>query len=278
MEIQIQTTTLCNATCVMCPYPEVSKEFPVGKMSDDLYQKILAECSTEKGLRRIEPFLMNEAFIDKRMPEMIAQAKQMVPHAAVTVTTNGTPLVPKVTDRLIDAGLDAIWFSFNGATPATYEKIMGIPYEKVKANIEYLLQTKPESLQVFINMIETIPMAGEIEENIAYWKSLGIQAGSSPLVNRGGNVKNFAELNYKAISEVPVRTCELVFYKMYILHNGDAILCCMDWRRNVVLGNVYEKSIREIWNGEVYQEIRRKHIEGRDGEIDLCANCSYTLN
>ncbi|MCP9234987.1 glycosyltransferase [Lewinella sp. JB7] len=278
LEIQIQTSTLCNATCVMCPYPEVSQEFPVGRMDEQLYRKILDECAGEPGLRRIEPFLMNEAFIDKRVPEWIRLAKDTVPHAAVTVTTNGTPLVPAVTDRLIASGIDAIWFSFNGAKPETYEKIMGIPYEKVMHNIEYLLENKPDHLQVYVNMIETELMAGEINENIENWRRLGVQAGSSPLVNRGGNVKNFAELNYQAISEVPVRSCELVYYKMYILHNGDCILCCMDWRRSVVLGNVRERSIREIWNGAAYREIRRLHTEGRDAEIPICGNCSYTLN
>ncbi|MBB4079910.1 glycosyltransferase involved in cell wall biosynthesis/MoaA/NifB/PqqE/SkfB family radical SAM enzyme [Lewinella aquimaris] len=278
VEIQIQTSTLCNATCVMCPYPEVSKEYPVGRMEEKLYRKIIEECANEPGLRRIEPFLMNEAFIDKRVPEWIKLAKDKVPHAAVTVTTNGTPLVPSVTDRLIASGIDAIWFSFNGAKPETYEKIMGIPYEKVMHNIEYLLAHKPDHLQVYVNMIETELMADEIAENIENWRRLGVQAGSSPLVNRGGNVTNFSELNYQAISEVPVRSCELVYYKMYILYNGDCILCCMDWRRSVVLGNVYEQSIREIWNGPAYREIRRLHTEGRDGEIPICGNCSYTLN
>ncbi len=116
-EIQIQTITSCNAACVMCPYPKVSTEFPHERMDERLYNRILDECSREPGLRRIEPFLMNEAFTDNRIIDWIARTKQKVPHAMVTVTTNGSPLVPKVTDRLMRSGLDAIWFSFNGATP-----------------------------------------------------------------------------------------------------------------------------------------------------------------
>ena len=277
-EIQIQTITSCNAACVMCPYPQVSTEFPHERMDERLYNRILDECSREPGLRRIEPFLMNEAFTDNRIIDWIARAKQTVPHAMVTVTTNGSPLLPKVTDRLMRSGLDAIWFSFNGATPETYEKIMGISYARVKANIDYLLDVRPPSLRVFVNMIETKLMAPEIVENIRYWESRGVQAGASPLVNRAGNVENYDELRYTDQGAQPVRTCELVFYKMYILASGDVVLCCMDWRRQVVLGNVGRQSLREIWNGDAYRRVRRLHIEGRDGEISLCKECSYTLS
>lgn len=277
-EIQIQTNTLCNATCVMCPYPEVSKEFEHGKMDEDLYREILDQCANEPSLWRIEPFLMNEPFTDKRMVDWIALAKQRVPRATVTVTTNGSLLRPKVTDRLMTSGLDAIWFSFNGATKETYEKIMGVPYDRVVHNIDYLLSVKPQSLRVYTNMIETNPMAPEIDENIRRWRARGVESGPSKLVNRGGNVRNFTELNYRPLGSDPTHVCDLLYHKMYILHSGDAVLCCMDWRRTVIVGNVKEQTLRQIWNGERYRHYRRLHEEGRVGELDLCSTCSYVLN
>jgi len=277
-EIQIQTNTACNATCIMCPYPETSKELPNGRMSQELYQQILDECAREKGVWRLEPFLMNEPFTDTRMVDWITMAKQAVPTALVTVTTNGTLVTPAITDRLIHSGLDAIWFSFNGATKETYEQIMGVSFEKVSANIDYLLEVKPERLRVFTNMIETVVMAPEIEQNIRNWHARGVGSGTSQLVNRAGNVKNFVELNYRPVNADPVRICDLLFHKMYILYNGDAVLCCMDWRRTVVMGNVQRQSIKEIWQGEKYQAYRRAHIEGRGKQMKLCNDCSYICN
>lgn len=274
-EVQIETNTACNATCVMCPYPEVSKELPPGRMDQPLYEKILDECAAEPALWRIEPFLNNEPFTDTRMVDWIAMTKQRVPRAMVTVTTNGSLVTPKITDRLIQSGLDAIWFSFNGATKETYESIMGLSFDTVKRNIDYLLSVKPESLRVFTNMIDTIPMKGEIAENIRYWQSRGVQSGSSPLVNRAGNVRNFTELNYKPLGSRAVRVCELVFHKMYIGYNGDVLLCCMDWRRRVVLGNVRHQTMREIWHGERYREYRHLQARHRSQDLELCADCSY---
>ncbi len=274
-EIQIETNTACNATCVMCPYPEVSKEMKPGRMDAQLYEKILGECAVEPTVWRLEPFLNNEPFTDVRMVDWITMAKQRVPHAVVTVTTNGSLVTPKITDRLIHSGLDAIWFSFNGATKETYEQIMGLSFDQVKKNIDYLLDKRPSSLRVYTNMIDTVPMRGEIAENVRYWQSRGVQSGSSPFVNRAGNVRNFDELNYRAHSAQPARLCELLYRKMYIGYNGDVLLCCMDWRRRVVLGNVRECSLREIWLGERYQHYRQLHEEGRVDELELCSTCSY---
>lgn len=274
-EIQIETNTICNARCIMCPHQQVSKELPNGHMDLSLFEKILAECAREPSLRRIEPFLNNEPFTDYRIIDWIRLAKQMVPHATVTITTNGSLLKPKDTDLLIHSGLDAIWFSFNGATKETYEKIMGLSFDTVKHNIDYLLSVKPNRLRVFTNMIETLPMQGEIADNIRYWQSRGVGSGVSPLVNRAGNVSNFAELNYKPLSESPVRTCDLVFHKMYIGYNGDVLLCCMDWRRKIVLGNVRLQSLREIWNGIPYQRYRCLLEQDRSRELELCSSCTY---
>jgi radical SAM protein with 4Fe4S-binding SPASM domain len=274
-EIQIETNTACNATCVMCPYPEVSKEMKPGRMDVPLYEKILGECATEPTVWRLEPFLNNEPFTDVRMVDLIAMAKQRVPHAIVTVTTNGSLVTPKITDRLIHSGLDAIWFSFNGATKETYEQIMGLSFDQVKKNIDYLLDKRPSSLRVYTNMIDTVPMRGEIAENVRYWQSRGVQSGSSPFVNRAGNVRNFDELNYRAHTAQPARLCELLYRKMYIGYNGDVLLCCMDWRRRVVLGNVRKQSLREIWLGDRYQHYRQLHEEGRVNELELCSTCSY---
>ena len=57
----------------MCPYPKVSTEFPHERMDERLYDQILDECAREPRLRRIEPFLKNEAFTDNRMVDWIAR-------------------------------------------------------------------------------------------------------------------------------------------------------------------------------------------------------------
>ena len=48
--------------------------------------------------------------------------------------------------------------------------------------------------------------------------------------------------------------------------NGDVMMCC---NHPLVLGNVNEQSIEEIWNGKKYQEVRQKFLEGKI--FDICS-------
>lgn len=56
--------------------------------------------------------------------------------------------------------------------------------------------------------------------------------------------------------------------------NGDAIICCHDWNRATVVGNARTSSLREIWNSEKINEIRRLILRKRYGQIDSCQECS----
>lgn len=54
--------------------------------------------------------------------------------------------------------------------------------------------------------------------------------------------------------------------------NGDAILCCGDWRRQEIIGNIQEENIYDIWNGDRLNHIRQELLDGnRTGKI--CERC-----
>ncbi len=61
---------------------------------------------------------------------------------------------------------------------------------------------------------------------------------------------------------------------IHILFNGDVVLCCMDWRREVILGNLHQQTIREIWNGEAYNNVRQIIRGSKKGPSDFpCYKC-----
>lgn len=61
-----------------------------------------------------------------------------------------------------------------------------------------------------------------------------------------------------------------------INRKGDMSICVrFDPNGLGVLGNVREQTLVELWNGPRRMEWKKKHIDGKRGEVPLCAQCEY---
>jgi radical SAM protein with 4Fe4S-binding SPASM domain len=69
--------------------------------------------------------------------------------------------------------------------------------------------------------------------------------------------------------------CPFPFYTLVINANGDATVCCVDWNKKTLIGNVVDSSIEAIWSSRKMLEFRRMHVEGRRHENESCRNCTY---
>ena len=55
--------------------------------------------------------------------------------------------------------------------------------------------------------------------------------------------------------------------------NGDVVPCCRDPHGRHVLGNVFEQSLREVWNSEASLAFRRA-VVSEQSAVDICSLCS----
>ncbi|MBN1570058.1 MAG: SPASM domain-containing protein [Acidobacteria bacterium] len=70
-----------------------------------------------------------------------------------------------------------------------------------------------------------------------------------------------------------IHTCDQSpFESVHILANGDVVVC--EVHDEVPVGNLHNQSLREIWNGDRYQEFRRKY---RNSEIPECCDCVWKM-
>jgi hypothetical protein len=61
---------------------------------------------------------------------------------------------------------------------------------------------------------------------------------------------------------------------MYINYLGQAVLCCNDWRFEVVMGDTATATLRDIWTNARYQ-MYRQHLQQKNRALTLCATCDY---
>ena len=72
----------------------------------------------------------------------------------------------------------------------------------------------------------------------------------------------------------PPRVCLLPWFSLYITVDGNVRPCCSFGEgETLVLGNLFEQSFEEIWNGEKYRELRQQALD-RKLMYAVCRNCT----
>lgn len=87
--------------------------------------------------------------------------------------------------------------------------------------------------------------------------------------NRGGNI----EVSQRECSGY----CERPFETMYIKWDGKAVLCCSDYKGEVVMGDVNKDSMTDIFNNKKYK-VYREHLKQGKRDLPLCNKCNYESN
>lgn len=89
--------------------------------------------------------------------------------------------------------------------------------------------------------------------------------------NRGGSlgkVKAWPALDIH-------RPCLRPFKMMVIRSDGNVVLCCGDMYSDVVLGNVSQQRLEEIWNSEGFNFYRTRLASTGRTDLKLCQGCSH---
>lgn len=279
--VQFETHSACNAACVFCPYSDTIQSQPRGRMSEELFGKIVEEMAHHR-VRRISPYCNNEPFLDPRMVERLGLIHRRVPGAKIVLTTNASRLDEATVDGLLEEdALHALYISFQGVEKEGYEATMrgSLVFEKTLANVERLIAKWKAAggearFKIVVTMVATNLI--DAEKAVAFWRARGVQSKWTALENRGGNIRAADSL---APGRTPLRryaNCTRLFKQAYILWNGDMVLCCTDYTRKVLLGNVAETSIEQVWNAPKAVAIRRLYAEGRMDRIPLCRDCTIS--
>ncbi len=273
--VQIETLSACNGACVFCPQKDPHANVPRGKMSQELFERIVNEIGRHGVTRRVSPYLTNEPFLDRAMLERSRYIKRTVPRCEVVVTTNAGVLTPDIVDNMArDNPYHAIYISMQGIEKEAYERTMrgSLVFEDTKRNVEHLIEQRDArmpGLKIVVTMVKTTEI--DAEAAVAYWRSRGVEAKYTVLENRGGNLPDIERLC--AGTKRVFKDCTRLFKVACITFDGDMVLCCTDYYRTMVLGNVRESSVYDVWNSPRAVEIRRNFIRGDLRGNPLCARC-----
>jgi hypothetical protein len=265
--VRIETTNACNACCTICPRKDIQRR--IARMDDDLFTRLIDECARHK-CREIHLHNFGEPLMDKRLEDRVSYAKWKG-IKKVKIFSNGSLLNCDRAKGLIEAGLDEIKISIDGATKEEFERIrVPLKYETVMENIANLIamrNTAHSPLKVHITCCSTTDKQGTMSR----LKNMVDGFCFTRIHNWSGSES----------SECAGRTrkpCQRLWKSLTVLAGGEVALCCLDYDGRHILGHVDEKTtIHQIWNGPSYERVRGLHKEGRQAEIPLCANCTKSF-
>lgn len=272
--VHIETTNWCNARCTMCSYPQMQR--PKGYMSEELFQKLLADCR-EFGVREANLQFLGEPLLDRRICERVRQAR----HAGLRVelVTNASLLTRDRGEELIRAGLDHLRISFDGFSPQTFERIrLNLQFDKVRDNVLDFLETRrrlravhPRLTLIFVRLAEN---QNEAEDFYRFWKDKVEHVLISHARDWAGEM-NLVQLGTTYSTNLPKPPCNHLWEEMVVLWDGRVTVCCDAYEGQLVVGDANRQTLRAIWQGRDYQRLRDAHLREAFQEVPFCANCKY---
>ncbi|MBU1627415.1 radical SAM protein [bacterium] len=278
--INIEPTVRCNMNCKFCP-PVLNKlKHNKGDISLELFKKILDELG--ETLLFLNLYNYGEPLLHKDIVEMVDYAKSK--RVMVCINTNMLAMEPEVARKLVNASLDYIIISLNGATAEVYSKYQGSKkdFEKVIKNVKMIIKERGKKEYPFVD-VQFVVMR-ENEHQIGDMQKLVKEIGADklsfkkfiykPTDENLDDIKNFMPQNKDYVHQADEYSpCYRAFNSAIIEWDGTVRPCCADIEQLFDMGNVNEQSFHSIWNNYKYQEFRRR-VYQNISKISICKTCT----
>ena len=265
-QIRIENTTLCNAHCTICPREKLTR--PQGVMDLEFFIDLAGQCA-RGGTAEMHLQGYGEPFLDKWIFQKISVAKELgIPYTFMV--TNASLLNEERIEKLLASGLDKLKISFYGTDAEEYEAVhRNLSFDEVRRNVEDLLKTKKRmGLKKPVISVKYIGSLWRFPRFVLQWWPRAVVSYSGLHNYVDGKRFNRAKV------ERGERTCPMVTRPiMQVLWDGKVVPCCYDFNGKMVLGDLREQRVQEVWNGPKYEEFRDIHRRRDYKQIPFCLGC-----
>ena len=273
LHLDIETTNICNLQCPMCPRTIMlaNESFAdLGFMSKDEYKKIIDEGALY-GLRSVKLNYLGEPLAHPDVVWHVEYAKSKG-ILDVMMNTNASLLSKDMSLRLLNAGLDNLFVSFDAIDPEDFEsQRTGTSIGKVIDNLYnfcILRKNIRPSCQIRVSMVmyKEIKWQEQFEAMKVMWRNHVDSLGFGYYLDRQSDL-------FSVYPHVKGFHCAQPFQRMFLKFNGNVTICCVDDKDETVVGHWRNSSLFDVWNGELYQSIRAKHASGSYYDMEMCRKC-----
>ncbi len=169
---QVESSIACNLGCVMCPWAEIRKNAPnKGLMAQETWDAVKPYLSE---VRSVDFTGGGEPLLQPRLVEWVKEANAA--ECETGILTGGLLLDRDKARDLIQAGMDWICISMDGADKEVYEEVRrGADFDKVCENVSALVELRRGGLpKIMINFVIMHMNAHQLEDMVRLARTLGV--------------------------------------------------------------------------------------------------------
>jgi radical SAM protein with 4Fe4S-binding SPASM domain len=287
VSVSAELTNNCNLSCPECASGSKTIKRKRGFMNIELYRKLISELSPY--LYYINLYFQGEPMMHPQFFSFAGLSRNI----NTVVSTNGHFLSAENSEKLAVSGLKKLIVSLDGMDQKVYliyrrNGDFGKVVEGIK-NVASEIVRHNSSLKMEIQFLVNKHNEHQIPEAERFAKEIGarLKLKSMQIINsqdaeewmpeykKYGRYKK-SDGRYIIKSSLPDR-CMRLFFNPVITWDGKIIPCCFDKDAEFVMGDLNNETFKSIWNGERYNEFRKKILTGRN-KIDICRNCTSGMN
>ncbi len=265
----------CNAKCPHCPFThsETRSEYADQPfIGVETFKRIAEECGKYGSWVRLtgggEPTLHPQGI------ELIEYAKSV--GAKVGLITNGSKMTEGYATRLLRAGVDMIEFSVDAADRETYGIVRkGLSWDTLLKNVTKTIELRNELQSTSRIIASGINQVGvDIDSVATFWEKIVDVFQKRKFLTYGTTSPEMSADPEPYLPPEEQIPCPYLFERLNIDTRGTIYLCAYDSvERTTDMGNVNSTTIKDVWNGAVFEHYRKMHLEKRGNEMSPCNRC-----
>jgi len=264
--VHIESSSLCNLRCKYCVVSNNYMAIERGIISKEVLNAALKSINELPSVNTIQVSGFGEPLTNPNFVNLLWEISEKTKINNIWFFSNGMLLTKEISDEIAKIPLDfKIFFSIDGRNEHENEKQrVGSVYSVVKENIIYFLkqiQNKPN----FRVKIHNLIIAGENERiytpafllnDFGFISIDSHRAFYFPELERETLEKNGIKMHIYTNKKI----CKRIFSQVTIRSNGDVVRCHWDSTCSEVMGNILDKSLKEIFESDNYINFRKKML------------------
>ena len=272
-ELEIEINTEPSLRIKGYPHRWEDEQPPRQAMSLELFEKIVNDCADYDDIC----ITMGGFGEPLQHPDLIG----MIPAAkragifGINIETDGRALTGELADALLESPVDVISVFLDANSAELYQRVKGqdgfdAVVEQVEKFVEKSKARGSSAPLVIPHLVKTRDTMEEMEAFYDRWLKTCGAAVITGYNDYAGQIDDRAVMDMAPLQRYP---CSRPDRCLTIRADGSAAICSQDYQAEYTLGNVKDKSVKELWRSEAMDNLRQAQRRGSfDGNL-LCAKC-----